>query len=268
MVAAAHSVPHSGNDGSGAMRERLTGLEKSVGEVREDFKSLRADVDTQFVTGRRETGEQLSNFREDIARQISAFSQEVRDSRIKGTNWGWVGSWAAVAIVLAGAVLAPLYSSLSDAKVSFRDIEETFKHFEQFYARRDDMKDDFAKLDELIQKNVTRKEHDEFAKRLDQRDSDERVEYFREIDRVDRHVNQVDSDQIKRPEIQALFDNMRARIDALSARQESTDRLIGSTYNFGDTIKSLQASVEGLQSKLFALYAQPQAVPIIPIPKN
>lgn len=266
MVAPTHSL---NSEGSGAMRERLTGLEKSVGEIKEDLKSQRADVDLQFATGRRETAEQLSNFREDISRQISAFGMEVRESRTKGTNWGWVGSWAAVAIVLAGAVLTPLYSSLSDAKVSFRDIEETFKRFEQFYARRDDMKDNFAKLDELLQKNVTRKEHDEFAKRLDQRDTDERVEYFREIDRVDHHVNQVDGDQIKRPEIQALLDNTRARIDALSARQEATDRAIGSLNPISDTIKALQVGQENIQSKMFALFAQPApaAIPVLPVPR-
>lgn len=263
------------------LRAQVRGIDNSVADLKKDFRELETKVDNQFIEGRRQSSEQLTNLEQNIRSQLTVLVQDIRETRPRGPNWGWIISGAGLAALLAGSILVPINGSLRDTKESFTSITQTFKEFEQFYAAKSDVRDQFEsvakrikELNERVDHEVTRDEHQEFAKRIDQRDVDERTEIFRELDRIDKHVNGVDADQIKRPEILALLEavralvsNVNARVDSLSARQESTDKFLSSIYNQGDAFKQLSSTVEALQARLFQIYAQqtPAAIPIAPV---
>ena len=86
----------------------------------------------------------------------------------------------------------------------------------------------------------------EYEHRIDEKFADRREQTLRDVARLD----QVDANLIKRPEIQALVDNLGNRIDALSRNAEDLRRDFGSNYTVGDQLKSLQRQIETLQGQV------------------
>lgn len=256
-MATARPTSHDDADRSSALRTRITGVEDSVKEIKSELTLARENTDTQFRESRRQTDAQLSGFQANFDRQMDTLAREIREARTpKVTNWGWILSGVVVTIMLSGAVLYPINGALGDAKTSFHEIQASFDKFEKFYARRDDTRDAFEHENKAmdvivarVEKNVTRDEQVEFAKRVD-------IDMHETKD----HIIRIDNELIKRPEITSLLSAQSAVVDGLKTRVDALSRNIEDvrgTYGAGDELKALRVEVGALSNRVFSLTLAP-----------
>lgn len=231
----------------GEVRARLDGAERSIAEVKTDIAEIRQQMGKGFA----DLGDSIRN--------------QIEGMRSRGTNWVGIGSVAVAAVgvlvVLASSILSPINSALTDTKDALKLIDQNF-------ARRDDVKDAFwhvdqrmNKYDERLERLVTKDEDNEFKTRLDQRDVLEHETLLRDMGALGDRAGAIEGNLIKRPEINALLDNLGNRLDALSRNQEDMRRDLGSAYGIGDELKSLRTAQETLNNRFLSLLGLNQVPP-------
>ena len=248
----------------GELAAKVGGLESQFREIKGDFAALRTDVDENFRESRRQNEAALTGFREDFRAQLETLGRDLREGRDKGTPWGTIVSAVGVIIVLAGAILYPINSNQTKMESVLEGLGKRIQSDEEFFARRDDWREGLretrsreASQDTSINERLTRNEHEEFAKRIDLRDEQERLALFRELDSIHVQVNRIDSDLIKRPEVTALLEKLSQQIEsdratgterslALNTRVTDIEKTVQSISPPSDVFKSLESRVNEL----------------------
>ena len=243
----------------GALSQRVTGTEKAIGDMSAAIASLRQETATQINS----VAENLSRQIGDVGKAVSEQGRSFSASR--STNWTTFAGAAAgvigVMVAIGSQALSPIYGTQGRHEDEIREIYRTSvtKDAEQQDVQRAILR--MNKIDDRIDTKVGRNEYDELKDRLNERYAITHEQTLRDVTRLDKSIDQVDANLIKRPEIQALVDNLGNRIDALSRNAEDLRRDFGSNYTVGDQLKSLQRQIETLQGQVRATPASGQNAP-------
>ena len=180
---------------------------------------------------------------------ISAVSAKF-DTQIQSQRTNWVPVIVMV-VAVAGCLGAFFNEQLSPINQRISSNEEAFRlGIERLNQTTKELQSSEQQARLRIYENVWPKAAQiEYERRIDDKLAERRENETREIARLDKAIDQVDANLIKRPEIQALNDNLGNRIDALSRNAEDLRRDFGSNYTVGDQLKSLQRQIETLQAQ-------------------
>lgn len=245
----------------GILTERVSGLENSQKALGDGLNSLRL-----------ETAQQISNLSDSLSHQISDVAKTLTDNqqsflRSKSTNWAAFGGTAAgivgVLLSIGAAVLAPINSNVGQNSLDIRELvrlSQTKVDAEQAEARGvATAKALLKEIERLQDSTVPRTEITELEKRLDERALLDRTQAQRDRDVLWGSVRDVEAQLVKRPEISALLDDVKNRLDALSRNLEDTRREVGSSYTIGDQVKALDRQLEQIRNALLPAGGQPPA---------
>lgn len=245
----------------GVLSERVTGIENAQKALGEGLNSLRL-----------ETAQQISNLSDSLSHQISDVAKTLTDNqqsflRSKSTNWTAFGGTAAgivtVLLAIGAAVIAPTNSNVAQNAIDIRELvrlSSTKVDAEQAEERRTAADKALLKeIERLQDATVPRTEIAELEKRIDERALMDRQQAQRDRDVLWSSVRDIEGQLVKRPEISALLDDVKNRLDALSRNLEDTRREVGSSYTIGDQVKALDRQLEQIRNALLPAGGQPPA---------
>jgi hypothetical protein len=252
----------------GALEQRVYGAERKID-----------DLSAQ-------TSQQIQSLRTELGGAIQAIStkidqQQVAQIDISRTRWtpiistvaALVGAFVAIFGVVGSMALGPIRSDIDKL---YAVSDKTNERMTPLLTLSDDQKSNvvrFAALEKSEDGKWSKDAQAEYEKRIDEVNALQRDYAKRDLERVENHIDTVDNNQIKRPEITALFanqtalvDNQSDRTDSLSRNLEDARHEIGSAYNVGDEIKALRAQIENLSSRMFGLLSPPSSTaPTAPV---
>jgi hypothetical protein len=156
--------------------------------------------------------------------------------------------------------LAPLYGSISELKeqnirstADFEKIREAQAQYAYDAKQLQDLKDDVRLQD---QTKLPKEVFAQSERRSDERFALEHEYAVRDLTRLEKQLDAVDGNLIKRPEVEALLDSIRTRVKALSRSLQDQRRDLGG-QTLADQIKYLQQRMEALQGDLTAAKGKP-----------
>lgn len=211
----------------GALAQRVTGLENAIGNV----------------------GEQLR----DISKRLDAKPTDV---------WKIVGGIVGI-LALVGAFL---YQGKAYIDADLNRHEQDISHILETAVSKDDFKE-FQELQlrrNLATASETAKVADELTAariqlaKLEGSSVERHEEYLRESNATRAHVDAIDGNLIKRPEVESIINGLGDRIksgndsanDRISSVIQSLNELrhdFGANFTLGDAVKELQLRINGLQ---------------------
>lgn len=237
-----------------ALSERLTGNERSVVNLSDQFGSFQRDTNTRFdnLTARLEL--QFRDISAKIDTQSAAYGASGR------TNWtAFFGSAATVVGVIAtiGAMaIVPLSRDIYDNKLATAHIIETM------FPKADAAADEAAlihRIERIGDYMVPIKQYDESMKRVDERYKITEDGNSTRLGNIEKRVSEIDSQLVKRPELEAqshaveaankaqddktamAINSLMQRVDSLSARQTGFDVQLNSLFPLSKVLDELWA---------------------------
>ena len=195
----------------GALAQRVTGTENAIVNLSNQF----TDLSNSFSSQMRDLGNKIdiqqANFNKDRATNWTGFTQ---------------ASMAVVGVVIAliGAIMWPQITGLAKIEALVEKMQDTYVRVSDMNASSEILRERLTKFDSaistLFSDKIGVREHEEFKTRII-REFGEEVAVRKESDsRVDQALRDLDSQLVKRPEINAANQALGARLDALSARYD------------------------------------------------
>jgi DNA repair exonuclease SbcCD ATPase subunit len=225
----------------------------------------------------------LGTLAENIGQQIRELGAKIDRQAAKPTDWLKFGGVATGAIVvllgIATYVKTDLDSNMSriekavesearDRKSEIKDINTLMQPILAAVAqhandltRFDRDEKDIATISAAM---WTKDAEEQYRQRIDERDK-LRDEYARrDLDRIEGHVNSVDGNLIKRPEIASLFANGEERVSAISSRLNDLTKTLESIFPGSDVIKEIQEQIREMRQAQSAIAPAAPLVPLAP----
>lgn len=227
------------------LASRLGRSEAEIASARDDIKNVRNDV----------AGVKL-----EIGARFEGLMTTLEGMREKGTNWPAIGTAMAGMMTVVGGIffafINPIYSEQTRQYEALEKITETQRQFltrfvsdDQLYRLEKEYGHEFDEVKAKIDDRIPRKEHEEFKQRLDH----DRDSLQKQIDDNRSYIRNLDSELIKRPEINALDTNLAQQNENLRLRIDQIQAQINSVYTWGDNIKQQQQELQDLRTKIYQL---------------
>lgn len=261
----------------GALEQRVYGAERKIDE-------LGVQTSSQIQNLRTELGSAIQLISTKIDQQQTA---QIDSSRTKWTPIVTCATGLAVAFVAIFGVVGSMALTpiRTDIEKLYKAVDETNNKMTPLLTLADDQKSNviqFAALTKADEGKWSRDAQAEYEKRVDERYKLEHEYAVRDLARVEGHINEVDSNQIKRPEIQAADSNIRDRITAseatqndrtnsLSARANATDAKVDALFPPSKMVDQIWEQLR--ESRMNAAPVAPIAplaplAPILPVPSK
>jgi len=208
----------------GALAQRVTGIENA-------FSSFADSVSSQI---------------RDLGTKIDAQGTSFAASR--STNWtSFISATAAVVAVLitiGGAIIWPLISDLNKVSATVSKIQDNYAKTADVITAMDRNRDRIARLEANITALDTAKidvrEHEEFKTRIDAGLRDETSARKETGLAIERALRELDSQLVKRPEIEASNKALGQRIDVMATHYDALQKQVND---------ALAGAVNGLAAK-------------------
>jgi hypothetical protein len=243
---------HQHHSDLGALRERVSNAERGIDNVSD-----------QVATLQRDTARQIENLQTSLSSQIRDVSSSFAASR--STNWGTIIAAVMGVVVLGGAVLTPIMSDIGKTAEALEKLSDKTVTKDVFQRGQDDQNNWLANL-----RDRTRADEElistariEFA-RFEGRTIEQHETFLKEHALLIAHVDALDGNLIKRPEIEAALGSARelttltnsamsARVDAVISSLNELRHDVGATYTWGDGLKHALERIDGIQQEINAL---------------
>lgn len=162
----------------------------------------------------------------------------------KGDRWTMLAFCLTTFLATLGLIggyvtitLAPFTQSITDLKADIRDIRVIMAPLLTLDAqiKADDAQ--FRRIDDELKQRLPLSVHDTFKTYIE-----------KNLEDVSKHTDTVDSQQIKRPEINTIVAGLTDRINAVSLNVDALRHDFGSNFTLGDEVKALETRLNSLPS--------------------
>lgn len=235
----------------GALAGQVGALERDMGEVKNDFRLLSADIAKRFD------------------RLDERFTEVASRGSGKGTNWTaivtiliaaltGIGALCATMLTIGQMALAPVVADLNKTASAFDGWTQKVELKEDATATlaRQTRRDEIA---DLASKGwFTRSEHEAFTESVRERFAAEKAI----DDTLSARLTSIEDNLVKRPEILALIANTIDRTEALSRNLEDIRKQLAETFPSAARVTALENGMGRINERLFTL----SSVPVLTAP--